>query len=243
MNKKQMTLIILIIFPLALLYLFSDSIAQNQNYHHFADTDKIWGINNFHNVISNLGFTLVAIYGLVQLIAQTDVAISWILFIISVFFVAPGSAYYHYNPNDQTLLWDRLPMTIGFISLSCYVLKDVFHVKKESSLLIPGMALGLLSLYIWTNFQDLRAYYWVQLSPIVIILFATKFFPSPLLPPRHIISAVGLYILAKLTERFDVQIDSYLHYSGHSVKHVLAALAVFALILTRSKYNKDLTKA
>ncbi|MBT3812899.1 MAG: hypothetical protein HOE45_04700 [Gammaproteobacteria bacterium] len=31
--------------------------------------------------------------------------------------VAAGSSYYHWNPNNQTLVWDRLPMTICFMSL------------------------------------------------------------------------------------------------------------------------------
>jgi hypothetical protein len=42
---------------------------------------------------------------------------AWLLLFAGVSLVSLGSAYCHWNPNDQTLVWDRVPMTIGFMGL------------------------------------------------------------------------------------------------------------------------------
>jgi hypothetical protein len=36
---------------------------------------------------------------------------SWTLFFAGVTAVGFGSSYYHLNPNDATLVWDRLPVS------------------------------------------------------------------------------------------------------------------------------------
>jgi hypothetical protein len=33
---------------------------------------------------------------------------------LGIFLTGFGSSYYHWNPNDDTLFWDRLPMTLCF---------------------------------------------------------------------------------------------------------------------------------
>lgn len=38
--------------------------------------------------------------------------------------IAVGSTYYHWNPNDSTLVWDRLPMTLAFVSIFCFMLEE-----------------------------------------------------------------------------------------------------------------------
>jgi len=44
-----------------------DPIAQDIKYHNFSDKREIFGILNFWNVISNVPFLIVGIYGLVKL--------------------------------------------------------------------------------------------------------------------------------------------------------------------------------
>jgi hypothetical protein len=69
------------------------------------------------------------------------------------------------------------------------------------------------------------------------VLYATVFFSTPSLITRYLISAVVLYLAAKLTENKDDIIFETLGYSGHSIKHILAALTVFCLILMMKKRN------
>ena len=38
----------------------------------------------------------------------------WLALTVGIFLTGFGSSYYHWNPSDDTLFWDRLPMAIGF---------------------------------------------------------------------------------------------------------------------------------
>ncbi len=81
---------------------------QDQNYHQFADQRELFGIPNFWNVVSNLPFIVVGVAGLLRF--RRD-ATTFVLF-TGLFLTGFGSSYYHLNPNDSTLFWDRLPMTL-----------------------------------------------------------------------------------------------------------------------------------
>src|SRR5215468_12296437 len=87
-------------------------IAQNQHYHDFADQRTILGIPHFWNVVSNLPFIAIGAAGLWQ--SRRDPAI--IALFLGILLTGFGSAYYHLDPNDSTLFWDRLPMAISFMA-------------------------------------------------------------------------------------------------------------------------------
>ena len=85
-------------------------IPQDQAYHVFADQRALVGIPNFWNLVSNIPFVVVG--------AGWARAFSRRSFCSSAFFLTGiGSAYYHWDPNDGTLFWDRLPMTISFAAI------------------------------------------------------------------------------------------------------------------------------
>src|SRR5690242_12297699 len=90
--------------------LFVPPIPQPQDYHHFADGKTLLGIPNFWNVVSNLPFVLVGAIGLWQVRE-----LSARIFFLGVFLTGFSSSYYHWNPNDGGLFWDRLPMSVAFI--------------------------------------------------------------------------------------------------------------------------------
>ncbi|MDP2562567.1 hypothetical protein [Psychrobium sp. 1_MG-2023] len=96
-------------------------ISQNMSYHHFADTASLWGIPNIGNVLSNIPFLFVGLYGLAYTFKhkQNLGVFYWggLTFSVGVTLIAFGSGYYHWAPNNATLVWDRLPMTIGFMGL------------------------------------------------------------------------------------------------------------------------------
>ena len=54
--------------------------------------------------------------------------------------VAVGSSYYHWRPNNARLVWDRLPMTVGFMSLIAVVLSETLDVAGAW----PGDGAGCL---------------------------------------------------------------------------------------------------
>ncbi|SDW55505.1 hypothetical protein [Nitrosomonas oligotropha] len=102
--------------------------AQLAEYHRFADQRSFFGIPNFNDVISNLAFLLSGGAGLVFLWRihgnPTQTAFQdrkeswpyWVLF-LSITSVAFGSIHYHWTPDIDHLLWDRLPIVIAIAAL------------------------------------------------------------------------------------------------------------------------------
>jgi hypothetical protein len=88
-------------------------IVQDQAYHAFADTRRLLGIPNVWNVVSNLPFVAVGAAGVALL--RKDAAATALF--VGILLTGFGSSYYHLAPDDGTLFWDRLPMTIGFMAL------------------------------------------------------------------------------------------------------------------------------
>src|ERR1044072_5866776 len=91
---------------------------QDLAYHNFADNVTWMGIHNFLNVLSNLPFLFVGAIGISYLgRSSANSAIRVIYFTLFTGIILPGlgSAYYHFNPNNNSLVFDRIPMTIVFM--------------------------------------------------------------------------------------------------------------------------------
>jgi hypothetical protein len=225
-NRPLVAVLGLMVASLAILPLLPP-IPQDPSYHDFADQRTLLGIPHFWNVVSNLPFVLVGAAGLWQF--GRDRAI-FVLF-LGVFLTGFGSAYYHWNPNNDTLFWDRLPMALTFMAILTVAIEERVSAKAGAILLWPVLALAVFSLLLWCWTDDLRLYGWVQFFPCIAlpILFVA-------LPPRYsgtaywLIAAV-LYALAKLFEFYDYAIYSIgFILSGHTMKHLAAASACFAIL-------------
>src|SRR5262245_52908439 len=103
-------------------------IGQDPSYHQFADRRTMLGIPHFWNVISNVPFLFVGAYGAAVWRRSKwqyhHDRWAWLVVAYSGFLIGPGSAYYHYDPNNQTLFWDRLPMTLGFMGVFSAVIAE-----------------------------------------------------------------------------------------------------------------------
>jgi hypothetical protein len=202
-------------------------IPQDQSYHQFADQRAIFGIPNFWNVVSNLPFLAVGAVGLWRF--RNDPAT--IVLFLGIFLTGIGSSYYHWNPNDRTLFWDRLPMTLAFAAILALVVVERVNARAGAILLWPALAIGLFSLLVWLWTDDLRLYFWVQFFPGLALLPLFLLYPPKYTGTYYWIIAVGLYALAKVFEFLDHAIFSagYL-LSGHTLKHLSAAAACFAIL-------------
>jgi hypothetical protein len=202
-------------------------IPQDQSYHQFADQRAIFGIPNFWNVVSNLPFLAVGAAGLWRF--RNDPAT--IVLFLGIFLTGIGSSYYHWSPNDRTLFWDRLPMTLAFAAILALVVAERVNARAGAILLWPALAIGLFSLLLWLWTDDLRLYFWVQFFPGVALLPLFLLYPPKYTGTYYWIIAVGLYTLAKVFEFSDHTIFSvgYL-LSGHTLKHLTAAAACFAIL-------------
>lgn len=180
---------------------------QSASYHDFADRRAILNIPDFWDVISNLLFLVVGVMGLFRF---RDSA-SRILF-LGVFCTAFGSAYYHLAPDSARLFWDRLPMTIAFMSLFAIAI-------KRPTLVGPLVLVGISSVVWWRITDNLWPYGFVQFGTMAALL-VIAIRSEPGLWPVFI-----FYGLSKISEHFDRQIYSVSPFSGHTIKHFLAGVA------------------
>jgi len=202
-------------------------ISQNQGYHQFADVRTVLGIPNFWNVVSNIPFIAVGAAGLTR--CRGDAATTAIFG--GIFLTGFGSAYYHWSPNDHTLFWDRLPMTLAFMGILVGAIGERVSAKAAAILLAPLLAMGVLSLLLWRWDGDLRLYGWVQFFPLATLPLMFLLLPPKYTGTGYWIAAAALYVLAKLLEQLDAEIYSIGHVvSGHTLKHLMAAAACFAVL-------------
>lgn len=222
---------------LALISLFFvDPIPQDIQYHQFSDQVSFWGVPNNLNVLSNIPFVVVGIIALIHLRRIDSKTVFGvfrtvpIIFFIGLILTGLGSGYYHLAPTNETLVWDRLPMTIAFMAFFSFVL--AIHIQKGIGqfLLWPFIILGASSVFYWDYTEslgagDLRFYAVIQFLPIILIPMIIWMFPSRTYKAIYIWGVIAIYVAAKLAEHFDYQIYELLGVSGHSLKHVIAAFS------------------
>jgi hypothetical protein len=229
--------------------LYQNPIPQDIRYHLFADTREIWSIPNFWNVVSNIPFVIVGLLGLYKsrfpgtLNIADDNSIAYVLLFFGTLLVGLGSGYYHLDPSNQTLVWDRLPMTIAFMALLSIIISEFISVRSGRSLLLPLILAGILSVAYWHIGEirgegDLRFYVLVQFYPMLAIPVILICFRSRC---THVYAYWWLllaYVVAKLFEHFDVEVyDAFGVISGHSMKHLTAALGMYVLLVFYQKRN------
>lgn len=243
--------IIALIAAVSIIAVFSmDPIAQDPGYHNFADRRGTLNIPNFYNVFSNLPFVIIGVMG-IRLVGSgratgglVELQAVYITFFAGVFLTGFGSAYYHYHPDNQTLLWDRLPMTVAFMALFTAIVGETISSQIALKLFIPLLMSGIASVVYWyvsdlKGHGDLRAYALVQFLPVLLIPLILWLFNSRLTGNKYIWGIIGAYAISKLLEFFDTPIYSALAViSGHSLKHLMAAFA--ALIFYRALRNRQI---
>jgi hypothetical protein len=229
--------------PLAVLLAAVPSIPQDPAYHMLADTRTLLGVPNFLDVISNAGFLIVGLLGLRLWASGRTVdgaALSWRVFFVAVLGVAFGSGYYHLNPSDSTLVWDRLPMAIAFMALFAGVVAEHLGDALERRLLVAAVAIGAASIAWWQYADDLRLYAWVQFGPFLAILYVLLACRGRYSHRYYLGLGFCTYAFAKLAELGDAAIFSATSalVSGHTLKHLFAALAPWCVYLMLARRQR-----
>lgn len=244
MNPKHLkTLILLLTFIAIVTMSFAAPMAQDVRYHDFADQRTIISIPNFWNVVTNLGFLYVGVLGLYRLhvarnlTTMREMQLGYTVFLFGVALVAFGSGFYHWHPDNDSLIWDRLPMTIAFMGLLAVVLSEFLSVAWGTRALKPMLLLGASSALYWYWGErhgqgDLRLYVLVQFFPILLMLVLFVLGKNVFDTLAGYKGLLVFYLLAKFTEEFDHQIFAWTGglISGHSLKHLLAAVGVYVLL-------------
>jgi len=216
-------------------------VPQDIAYHNFADQRKIFDVPNFLNVISNLPFLLVGLHGIKKLRfsqAASKINRMYAVLFIGILFTGLGSAFYHYAPDNNSLVYDRIPMTLVFMAFLSVIIAAWIDIKAGSTLLGPLLLLGTTSVLYWhytelNGVGDLRFYAFIQYFPIPLIALIFILFKDTANNKglSMLVLVIGWYVVAKLLETFDKNIYGATHFiSGHSLKHIAAAIATWYIV-------------
>jgi hypothetical protein len=223
----------------AAVFLLLPPLRQPESYHHFADARTIWGIPNCLNVLSNAPFAIVGVLGLSFLgrkrapnaagaFLDRAERVPFAVFFLGVFLTCFGSSYYHWAPDDATLAWDRLPMTLAFMALLAAVVGERIAVRAGVWLLWPLVIAGAATVWWWRWTGNLWPYAGAQYFSIVLIVLLLVLFPPRYTRGMDLLWVTGFYILAKVAEALDRPIFFFARFvSGHTLKHLIAAAAVY----------------
>lgn len=235
----------LIIGSLAIVLLafaLSSPIPQDPNYHAFADGREFFGVANFWDVISNIPFLIVGAWGLVivrrhsLLVCAPGLEIAYTVFFAGIWLTAFGSGYYHLAPGNETLVWDRLPMTIGFAGLFAIVVGEYVSVRVARKAIVLLLVLGISSVVYWAVTEargagDLRPYAVMQFLPLLLIPAILVMYRPAIGARKYYWVMLFFYLLAKVFEYLDAEVFAATGMlSGHTLKHVLASLTPATLL-------------
>jgi hypothetical protein len=220
--------------------LLAPPLSEPRRFGTFADQRAFLGIPNFLDVASNLPLLAAGVWGLwiLKRARFAEPAERWpyaILF-LSVALTAPGSIYYHLAPDAARLVWDRVPISLGFMALVSAVAAERIGVKAGLRLLAPLLATGAASVLYWRwsmlrGAEDILPYAVVQYGAVTAVALMALLFPSRYMRGADLFIALGLYALAKLAEVLDALIYGLGGLvSGHTLKHLFAAAAVAWLV-------------
>jgi hypothetical protein len=216
-------------------------IPQPPWYHHFADSRTMLGVPNALDVLSNLAFIAVGLAGLYVTLRNTTQTSHqrWALatLFLGLLLTGFGSGYYHLAPDNQRLLWDRLPMTIAMGGILSLLL--VNRLPDPSPWILPVLtAVGMASAlqWAWSEQQgrgDLR-WYGLYQGLIFITGFALVVMFPRVRPEgtRAVVIAFLANVAAKIFESLDKPIFSLGQImSGHTLKHLAAGLGFIPLVM------------
>jgi hypothetical protein len=244
-SKALLLIIALSITTLGTL-LFLPHIAQDPLYHNFADTRSFCGVPNFGDVTSNVLLLLSGIVGIAFMLRKSVrtpgetflTRAEWwpyLVFFLGALLTGIGSTYYHWAPGSERLVWDRLPMTIAFMGIFSAVIAERIETRAGTYLTLPLLILGIGSVFNWAASEklgvgDLRLYVFVQFFPLLCMPVILYSFAPRYTHNSGLAAGLGFYVLAKVFEYFDWQVLLLTGVSGHTIKHILSGLAIFAVL-------------
>lgn len=213
------------------------AVSQDPAYHRFADQRQWLRIPHAADVLSNAGFALVGLAGVARLASRSRRRFSpsteaslWCI-TLGLIGTALGSAWYHRDPTDATLVWDRLPLTLVFAGvLGAAIAQRVGDYVSRASLAVL-FELGIATIVYWKLSGNLFPYLTLQFGGIAALL-AVLMLTRRQMDPFPWAWVVVWYVLAKVAELADQRIWDATHgvIAGHMLKHLSATAASVAAL-------------
>ena len=250
--KLRYTILAVILLIIFIGLAIQEPIAQDPQYHNFADGRTLLGIPNFWDVMSNLPMGIIGIaglhYSIKTMTSRVDFVTKWLPVILSfgIFLACFGSAYYHWAPDNFTLVWDRLPMTLMFMPILALLIYDFMGKKIGTVAFYVLIPLGIFSVFYWHFTElagkgDLRLYAFVQFGPMVLAPIMIWLFYKKTSYINWVWYILGWYIVAKLAEQYDYQLYQITGFwSGHTIKHLVASISLIYVLKLIVAWDKSL---
>ena len=210
--------------------------------HPFVDARIFWGVPNAMDVLSNLPLGLAGLMGLLmlrgkQMSPPTRHAMA--VFFGGLICACLGSSGYHWAPNASGLMLDRLGMAVTFAGALGLALAERVGPTAAKLALPVMLASAALSAALAYTLGNVLPWGVVQFGGMALIAWAAW---QPRLDDALGVSftvLIGLYAVAKLCELNDAALFhlSGEWISGHTLKHLVAALAAWPVIATLLRQN------
>lgn len=243
----RITVLATVVAVIAVMTWWLPPLPQPESYHAFAETRKWLGIPHFWDVVSNLAFLIVGTAGLVWLLRNRQQlttrfvhrveSLPYAALFLATVGVAFGSGWYHWEPDHLRLYWDRLPMTVAFMSIFAAIIMERIDYRLGLFALPVLVLLGAGAATHWLLTElggagDLRPYLLTQAIPLVTGALLILLYPSRYTRGADFVMAAGWYLLALGADNLDHEIHELTAgwISGHTLKHLLAALAIYWIL-------------
>lgn len=225
---------------LVLIALLAPAVVWPEHYHAFIDTRSWWGIPNTMDVLSNAAFAVVGTWGLWRLghwshahrtaVADRPVLYGSALMVgLGLWFTTVGSGIFHWQPNAAGLAVDRMAMSVIFAGLLGMAVAQ--HISERAGLVTMVTVLTLAPAAAAVAWFTGNATPWgtVQYGGMLLLLALVV---SRTDQTRTVLVKVLLmYGLAKACEMADEVVWQLTNglVSGHTLKHLVAAVAVMPM--------------
>lgn len=213
-----------------------------------ADNHAWHGLPNAMDVLSNLPFAAIGLWGLHWLqwidrahghaldavplpASMTQPPVNaldcaW-MFFAGLVLTAAGSAFYHLQPDDLRLAADRAGMAVAFAGLVGFAVCERVSVRAGWPAAWFTLAGGVLAVGVHQQTGNVLPWALVQFGGMALVLTLALAKPMQGAVGLKLGWVICFYGLAKLFELSDQAIFEATHHlvSGHSLKHLTAALA------------------
>ncbi len=252
LKKQELALLLAVLFLVAVAS-FAPALAQPLHPHVYADA-RGWGfVPCAGDVLSNLPFAVWGAAGLGLLAmgarprgadhADTDAAQTGLaaLFFAGLLATAFASAFYHWQPDDNGLVVDRLGMTVAFAGLIGLAAAGRVSARAGVMLGLAVVAFGLVSIALWRATGNLLPWVVLQLGGVVLVLTMAWLRPLPGALAVRWAAVILIYALAKLFEVADAAVYAATSefVSGHSLKHLVASFAAWPVLAGLVSHRKS----
>ncbi|UWU76743.1 hypothetical protein N2603_43970 [Bradyrhizobium huanghuaihaiense] len=220
------------LFVLTLAALFGPALpAAAWHIPHFVDSRPWLGVPNAGDVLSNLAFLAMGVWGSERLRGRNDAPVGASWFFVGLILTCLGSGFYHLDPDmPQRLVADRLGMAVAFAGFLGIAASERISTRAGEAVLVLMMVAGLLAA--WVARVNLTPWVVVQFGGMALAMGLALTRPRPGALGVPLGGVIVFYVLAKLFELGDATIFEATGHivSGHTLKHLAAALAAWPVI-------------